>query len=87
MGETPFGVIQPVECTGATADLHTGVAMLVYRNGEALSALLKPIDKAVGLYVDNGKLVDETDGASLEACGQDGMAKRLDAEGTSVHRG
>lgn len=38
---------------------HNALAMLARRKGEALNALLKRLDRAIGSYHDNGKVVDE----------------------------
>ena len=45
------------------ADGHNSVAMLVRREGETLTALLKRLDKTIGRYFDNDEFIDEVNGA------------------------
>lgn len=42
---------------------HNSVAMLVRREGETLSALLRRLDKAIGRYFDHDEFIDEINGA------------------------
>jgi hypothetical protein len=37
--------------------------MLVRRDGETLTAMLKRLDKAIGQYFDNDEFIDEVNGA------------------------
>ena len=46
-------------CVAAACDAHNSLALLVWRNGESLTALLKRLDKAIALANDEGVLTDE----------------------------
>jgi hypothetical protein len=61
-GDITIGAIYPIECAATAADSHNTVAMLVRRDGETLSALLKRLDKAIGRFYDNDEIVDEING-------------------------
>ena len=76
-GDITLGAMYPIECAATAADGHNSVAMLVRREGETLNALLKQLDKAIGLYFDNVEFVDKINSAQRVACGQDGMAGRV----------
>jgi hypothetical protein len=58
-GEITVGAIADIDCAATAADGHNALAMLVRRDGETLNALLKRLDKAVGLYYDTGEPTDE----------------------------
>ena len=62
-GDITLGRVYPVECAATAADGHDNVAMLVRREGETLNALLKQLDKAIGLYFDNVEFVDKINSA------------------------
>ena len=47
------------ECVAAASDAHNCLALLVRRNGESLTALLKRLDKAIALANDAGFFTDE----------------------------
>lgn len=61
-GEITLGAIHPIDCAATAADGHNTVAMLVRRDGETLSALLKRLDRAIGTFYDNGEVIDEING-------------------------
>lgn len=61
-GEITLGALPPHECAATAADGSNPLAMLVRRDGETLSALLKRLDRAIGAYYDDGKTVDEVNG-------------------------
>ena len=61
-GDITIGAIYPIECAATAADNHNTVAMLVRRENETLNALLKRLDKAIGKFYDNDKIVDEING-------------------------
>ena len=61
-GDIAIGAVFPVGCAATAADNHNTVAMLVRRDGETLSALLKRLDKAIGKFYDDGEIVDEING-------------------------
>ncbi len=46
-GEITLGARAPFECTATAADGSNALAMLVRRDGETLTALLKRLDKAI----------------------------------------
>jgi len=58
-GNISMGAVFTVECAATAADNHNTVAMLVRRNGETLSALLKWLDKAIGKFYDGDEIVNE----------------------------
>ena len=64
-GEITLGALPPHECAATAADGSNCLAMLVRRDGESLNALLKRLDKAVGLAWSNNVFIDEVnDGES-----------------------
>jgi hypothetical protein len=63
-GDITVGPIGPIECAATAADGHNALAMLVRRNGETLSALLKRLDKAVAKFYDTGEPTDEINSPS-----------------------
>ena len=62
-GEITLGRVYPIECAATAADGQNSVAMLVRRDGETLTAMLKRLDKAIGQYFDNDEFIDEVNGA------------------------
>jgi hypothetical protein len=58
-GEVTIGALEPHECVASAADQHNTMAMLVRRDGESLTALLKRLDKAIGIAYDGGDVIDE----------------------------
>ena len=58
-GEITVGATGGVECAATAADGHNALAMLVRRDGETLSALLRRLDRAIALYYDTGETTDE----------------------------
>ena len=58
-GNISVGHLDPFECVAAAADHHNSLAMLVRRDGETLSALLKRLDKAIGLAWSHEVFTDE----------------------------
>ena len=64
-GEITLGALPPHECAATAADGSNCLAMLVRREGESLNALLKRLDKAIGLAWSNDVFIDEVnDGES-----------------------
>lgn len=58
-GNISVGRLDPFDCVAAAADDHICLAMLVRRDGETLSALLKRLDKAVGMAWSDDVFTDE----------------------------
>ena len=58
-GEITVGPVGPIECVASAADHHNALAMLVRREGETLSALLKRLDKAIARFNEIGETTDE----------------------------
>lgn len=52
------------ECVAAASDAHNSLALLVRRNGESLTALLKRLDKAIALADEEGVFTDEVNGST-----------------------
>lgn len=64
-GEITLGALPPHACAATAADGNNCLAMLVRRDGESLNALLKRLDKAIGLAWSNDVFIDEVnDGGS-----------------------
>lgn len=58
-GTITVGAIDEVECAASAADQHNALVMLVRREGETISALLKRLDRELGRYYETGETVDE----------------------------
>lgn len=58
-GDITLGAIGPIECAATAADGHNALAMLVRRDGETLTALLKRLDRAIARYFEAGETTDE----------------------------
>jgi hypothetical protein len=64
-GEITLGALPPHQCAATAADGSNCLAMLVRRDGESLNALLKRLDKAIGLAWSKDLFIDEVnDGES-----------------------
>ena len=64
-GEITLGALPPHECVATAADGSNCIAMLVRHDGESLNALLKRLDKAIGMAWSNDVFIDEVnDGES-----------------------
>jgi hypothetical protein len=61
-GDITLGALVPFECVATAADGSNTLAMLVRRDGETLSALLKRLNKAIAAAYDNGLITDEVNG-------------------------
>src|SRR2546423_1801928 len=57
-GDITLGALPPHQCAAKTADGHNALAMLVRRDGESLDALLKLLDKAIGLAWSDDLFID-----------------------------
>lgn len=58
-GDITVGAMGSIECAATAADGHNALAMLVRRDGETLTALLKRLDRAIARYFDTGETTDE----------------------------
>jgi len=58
-GEITLGALPPHECAATATDDSNCLAMLVRRDGESLNALLKRLDKAIGLAWSDDTFIDE----------------------------
>ena len=64
-GDITLGALPPHQCAATAADDSNCLAMLGRRDGERLNALLKRLDKAIGLAWSNDVFIDEVnDGES-----------------------
>jgi hypothetical protein len=64
-GEITLGALPPHDCAATAADGSNCLAIFVRRDGESLNALLKRLDKAIGLAWSNDTFIDEVnDGES-----------------------
>lgn len=61
-GSISIGPVDSFDCVAAASDDHNSLAMLIRREGETLSALLRRLDRAVGKAMDGGDGVDEVNG-------------------------
>ena len=62
-GSISLGALDAFECVATAADASNTLAMLVRRDGETLSALLKRLDKAIKLAYEDGEYIDEVNAA------------------------
>ena len=58
-GDITIGKLGVIDCAATAADGHNALAMLVRRDGETISALLKRLDKAIGRYYETDEPTDE----------------------------
>lgn len=58
-GSITIGADSDIACVAAASDVHNSLAMLVRRDGEPLTTLLKRLDQAIGRYYDTGETTDE----------------------------
>jgi hypothetical protein len=58
-GEVTIGPIGSIECAATAADYHNTMAMLVRREGETLTALLKRLDRAIARFYAASIVTDE----------------------------
>ena len=65
-GEITLGALPPHECAATAAEGSNCLAMLVRRDGESLNALLKRLDKAIGLAWSNDVFIDEVNDGESE---------------------
>ena len=65
-GEITLGVRPPHACAAAAADGNNCLAMLVRRDGERFNALLKRLDKAIGLAWSGDLFIDEVNGGESD---------------------
>jgi hypothetical protein len=64
-GDVSIGALPPHECAATAADGSNCLAMLVRRDGETFNALLKRLDKAIGMAWSDDLFIDEVnDGES-----------------------
>lgn len=61
-GTISIGRLSPLDCVAAASDEHNSLAMLVRRDGESLKALIKRLDKAIGLAWSDELFTDEVNG-------------------------
>lgn len=60
-GSVSIEPLDDIPCVACAADVHNTIALLVRRNGESLTALLKRLDKAVARYYSDTVVTDETE--------------------------
>jgi len=65
-GEITVGALPPHACTATAADGSNSLAMLVRREGESLTALLRRLDKAIGLAWHHDLFIDEVNDGESE---------------------
>jgi hypothetical protein len=61
-GEITLGRLPPFDCVATAADESNCLAMLVRRNGETLSQLMRRLDKAIHLAWTDDWFTDEVNG-------------------------
>jgi hypothetical protein len=61
-GDITVGPVGSVECAATAADAHNCLAILIRRENETVIALLRLLDKAIGLAMDGGDVIDEVNG-------------------------
>jgi len=65
-GDINIGALPPHECAATAADGSNCLAMLVRRDGETFNALLKRLDKAIGMAWSDDLFIDDVFAALLE---------------------
>ena len=65
-GEITLGALPPHECVATAADGSNCLAMLVRLDGESFNALLKRLDKAIGVARSNDMFIDEVNGGESD---------------------
>jgi hypothetical protein len=63
-GDITVGPIGSIECAATAADGHNALAMIVRRDGETLTALLRRLDKAIARLYESGEQTDEINSPS-----------------------
>ena len=58
-GDITVGALPPFDCVASAADNSNCLAMLVRRDGESIGALLKRLDRAIGLAWSDEVFTDE----------------------------
>lgn len=58
-GSVSIEPLDDIPCVACAADVHNTIALLVRRDGESLTALLKRLDKAVARYYSDTVVTDE----------------------------
>jgi hypothetical protein len=58
-GTISVGALEPFNCVASAANEDMCLVMLVRREGEALGALLKRLDRSIGLAWSDGIFIDE----------------------------
>ena len=61
-GDITVGALLPFDCVATAADGSNCLAMLVRRDGESFAALLRRVDKAIGLAWSDEVFTDEVNG-------------------------
>ncbi len=61
-GVISIGPLTPFTCVAAASDGSDSLAMLVRRDGESLTALMKRLDKAIALAWSDDVFTDEING-------------------------
>lgn len=61
-GDISIGPLTPFTCVAAASDGSNSLAMLVRREGESFTALMKRLDKAIGLAWSDDLFTDEVNG-------------------------
>jgi hypothetical protein len=65
-GDITLGSLPPFDCAATAADDNNCLAMLVRRDGETLNALLKRLDKAIGMAWSENVFIDEVNNGHSE---------------------
>lgn len=61
-GDISIGPLIPFTCVAAASDQSNSLALLVRRDGESFTALMKRLDKAIGLAWSDDLFTDEVNG-------------------------
>ena len=68
-GDINIGAPPPHECAATAADGSNCLAMLVRRGGETFNALLKRLDKAIGMAWSDDLFIDEVNDGESDLLG------------------
>lgn len=61
-GDISIGPLTPFACVAAASDESNSLAMLVRRDGESFTALMKRLDAAIGMAWSDDLFTDEVNG-------------------------
>ena len=61
-GDITVGRVGPIDCVASASTSYDCPVMLVRRQGESFAALLRRLDRSIGIAWDNETIIDEVNG-------------------------